>query len=342
MLYAILGSVYVFVMPIFLWGLTFAHKKLMIERKMAKMPKNAQSKNLPSPWWPLVKERLSFARQDVRPLKLGKKQTEGGPQNRVVTLLLWSSGLVSFLLFGLMKDPKLLLVGFVLFFVCVGFALKTADTVIKARKKIVFRMFEVGKARLNLSAEYEQQPSAVVRVTDWIDLIKPNKVEYDIPTNFSSDGEENFLKLFNQVFGQETAWVADNDEQPGWDYENGKGRFRAVPPLPQKAPWKEHYITHPGVAWSFFPIGLGVENGVQIPDPETGEIEYVIGFDVSGKQKDVGPKAGLKVSPRIDTAPQVLIGGGTGGGKALASDTPVRVYVKEVPDEDAQEPSTTY
>ena len=63
-------------------------------------------------------------------------------------------------------------------------------------------------------------------------------------------------------------------------------------------------------------------------NPETGEIENVLGFDLSGEQGKVAKKAGYKMSPKITTSPMVFIGGGTGGGKSLTTDTIVSVFGK--------------
>lgn len=172
-------------------------------------------------------------------------------------------------------------------------------------------MFEIAQSKMGLSSEFSENPQQAIRVLEWADPLKPNKVQFDVPTTFGQEGEEGFLRQFNQVFGNETAWVPFDDAEngvPGWNYEEGTATFRAVPPLPTMAPWDEHYVIGEGVAWSFFPIALGVENGVALPNPQTGEVENVLGFDLSGEQTKIGKKAGLTVGPEITTSPMCLTG----------------------------------
>jgi hypothetical protein len=207
---------------------------------------------------------------------------------------------------------------------------KSADKLMKIREAVYTRMFSVARTKLGQNGEYEKNPQSVIRVTEWRDFIKPQKVEFDIPDSFGEEGAEGFMKQFNQLFGRETAWVpSDSEETPGWDFDKGVLTIGAVPPLPREAPWDEHYVLADGVAWSFFPIGLGVEHGLELPNPKTGEIENVLGFDLSGEQGGIAKKFGLNMSQSITTSPMALIAGGTGGGKALSVDTMIRVLTAE-------------
>lgn len=332
----ILGLVYVAAMPVVLRLLAFAHKKLLIDRKAAKLKNNkSAAKNLPKPKWPLWAERLSFTFKDKRDviIKKPKKGSNEPPktlsiQNRQMFFILWGVGLIAVMLGVFIGLWQLMLGGFLFFFVAIIFGVKSADSIIVTRQNVYARMFSIARLKLGQSSEYEANPQAVVRVLEWNDYVKPTKVEFDVPDSFGAEGEEGFLRQYNQIFGTETTWVPSDDPEagtPGWNYSEGKLTIHAVPPLPLMAPWDDHYVLADGVAWSFFPIALGVENGVELPNPETGQNENVLGFDLSGEQIGYGKKFGLNVSPTVTTSPQVFIGGGTGGGKALSVDTLVRV-----------------
>lgn len=318
--------------------LTYLQKKMWVERKAAKAPKTkAALASIPKPLWQVWKPRIRFTLKDKRPMKIGKKA--GGPPNRTVFFGLFLLGL-GLSVAGAFTSMFLLIgIGYFTFFVAIVFAVRAAKEVLETRANVVRKMFEIGSSKGLISSEYSDQPEAVIDVVEWNDYVKPQKVVYQVRTEFAAAGEEAFLMQFNQIFGNETAWVPSDDPEtgaPGWNYDEGKATFHAVPPLPQMAPWDEHYVLSEGVAWSFFPLALGVENGIELPNPKTGEVENVLGFDLSGEQVKVGKKAGIKVSPSITTSPMALVGGGTGGGKSLASDTMVYVF-EEAPTSKTEE-----
>lgn len=327
-------GVYLIVMPIVFRLIGVAHTKLVINRKMMKAGNNKMAlKNIPKPLWPKWRERLKVTFKDKRTVQLGKKKGDkAGLQitNQQLFFGLYTLGLLTVIVSTFLPTKQSIIVGaigYTMFFITMATGIRLSDSLIRTREKVFSKMFEIAKAKLGQSAEYDEQPQAVIQVLDWVDYIKPNKVVFDVPTTFGAEQQEGFMKQFNQVFGTETAWVPSDDPEsgkPGWDYEEGKVTIHAVPPLPRSASWSEHYVLAEGIAWSFFPIGLGVENGVELPNPETGVIENVLGFDVSGEQEKVGSKAGLKVSQTITTAPMAFIGGGTGGGKSLDLNTPIR------------------
>lgn len=312
--------------------LTILQKKMWVDRKAEKAPKTkAAQAALPKPIWQVWKPRIAFTIKDKRPMKIGKKEG-AGPPNRAVFFTMLIAGLVLSLAGAATSMWWLVGVGYFTFFVAIIFAVRTAKPVLETRANVIRKMFEIGSSKGLVSSEYAEQPEAVLKVLEWNDYVKPQKVEYQVRTEFAAAGEEAFLQQFNQIFGTETAWVPSDDPEkgtPGWNYDEGKATFHAVPPLPMMAPWDEHYVLAEGVAWSFFPLALGVENGIELPNPKTGEVENVLGFDLSGEQVKVGKKAGIKVSPSITTSPMALVGGGTGGGKAIASDTIVYVFEKE-------------
>lgn len=305
----ILGLTYLIGMPILLRLICFGHKRFFIDRKLAKMPKNkAASANLPKPIWPKIKERLSFTRKDKRPLQIGKKQF-GAPQNRIMMLILWAIGLICFL--AAPVNYALLGIGVLFFFISIIFSVRSAREILETREKIYRRMFEIGSSKGVITSEHADNPQAVIRVLEWDDYVKPKKVEYDVRTEFAQAGEEAFLLQFNQIFGNETSWIPVDDPEkgtPGWNYDEGKVTLGAVPPLPTSAPWDEHYVIGEGVAWSFFPIGLGVEGGLELLNPKTGEMENVLGFDLSGEQAKVAKDHGLKLDPKIVTSPMCFTG----------------------------------
>jgi hypothetical protein len=332
-----LGIVYLAVMPIIFRLLAFLHKKMFIDRKLAKAKNNrAALKNLPKPIWPNWKERIAFTMKDKRDFNFKKPKKDAKTEeptsskmtNQQVFFILWGVGLLAVIAGSFIGMWQLLLGGYLFFFVAMSFGIKSSDSLIKAREKVYTKMFNIAKLKLGQSAEYTDNPKAVITVLEWADYIKPQKAELLIPDSFSSSGEGGFFEQWNQIFGTQTTWVPlDNKEthEPGWNYEEGKLTTYAVPPLPQMAPWDEHYVLAEGVAWSFFPIGLGVENGIELPNPKTGKVENVIGFDLSGEQSGYGKKHGIKVSPSITTSPMVLAAGGTGGGKSLSIDTLIEV-----------------
>lgn len=332
-----LGLVYIIVMPIvFRVVPSLVHKKLIIERKTAKAKNNkAALKDIPKPIWPRWSEHIGFTIKDKRNLvlKKPKKGTKEEPkvsniQNRQLFFMLWGAGLLFVLIGAFIGSWQVWLSGYVIFFLAMRFGISSAKTLLATRKAVIERMFNIAKIKLGQSAEYSDNPGAVVTVLEWNDYVKPQKVEFQVPDSFSSTGEAGFLEQFNQIFGKETTWVPADDPEthaPGWDYEEAKVTIYAVPPLPQMAPWDEHYVLDPGVAWSFFPIALGVENGLEVPNPATGKIENVLGFDFSGEAGKAAKAAGYKMSPTITTSPMAFVGGGTGGGKSLSVDTLVEV-----------------
>ena len=314
----ILMGVYIVVMPILFRLVPVLHTKLVINRKLEKMNGPDRARYKPEYLWPKWKERIAYTIKDKRDFSLGssKKKKSGEPQsskiqNRQFFFLLWLIGLIAVGVGAFLMNFYVMGAGYLIFFFVMGFGIAASKDMIEAQKALMKRMFEIANAKLGVSLEHADNPGAVIKVLEWSEPLKPQRVQFTVPTTFGEEGAEGFLRLFNQVFGTETTWVPFDDPEtgrPGWDFEQGLATFYAVPPLPQMAPWHERYVLSEGIAWSFFPIALGVENGVEMLNPESGEMENVLGFDLSGLQAKEGKKAGLKVGGEITTSPMCLTG----------------------------------
>lgn len=332
--YLISALVYALGLPFLTWLVCFAHKRLFITKKLQNMPRSRQAQaNLPTPLWPRLKEKISFALKDTRPFSLNQKKPKSeGASSKGVLRGMWLSGLGLAVAAPAVGDWRLLglsVLPYVLFLI---FSVIIATPILKARKQLYQKMFEVGQGTLGLGSEFAENPQAAIEVLEWRDILTPSKIRFVVPTKFNADSEENFQRQFNQVFGQESTWVPFNDPEsgtPGWNYKEGFVTLKETPPLPTMAPWDEHYVLDPSVAWSFFPIALGVEGGIELENPKTGEVENVLGFDLSGEQASLSKKLGKYCSPTITTSPMVLTAGGTGGGKALEIGTVVSKVILE-------------
>ena len=152
-----------------------------------------------------------------------------------------------------------------------------------------------------------------------------------MPTDFDILSVDGFLESFNLVFGGNGQWIADVDDKQysGFDFNAGVAAIKVSGKLPPMAMWSEMYLDKKDIHWSYFPLALGSENGVPIVNKETGETEHVLGFAVNSGQEKLSKKNGVQIGPEVTSSPQILIAGGTGGGKSLSSKTAVRVIKKE-------------
>ena len=332
---------YVIGFPILTWALALFHRKVIVRKAEEKIQRKRLSKKPPEPvgprWWKRFRFTLGDKRQFIFAAGKKKQEQAQGPglQRRLIWWLLWGAGLVAAAV-SLTGDFRWILWSLLIYIFAFNFAVRSAHKVVKHQEYVLNRMYEIAQPKLSLPI---QDPAAAhVRVLEWRDYTKPDRVEIDVPSIFGESGEEGFLKQFNQVFGRESAWVPDSkapkkDEktgetapgEPGWNYDKGIVTLRAVPPLPSRADWKAHYVLSPAIAWSFFPIALGVEHGTTLIHPETGVKENVLGFDLSGQQGKAAKEAGEEMSTKIAKSPMVFIGGGTGGGKAMSVDEKVAV-----------------
>lgn len=318
----LVGVAYLLISPIALWGAARFQKWFRIDRVLQNSKGKISPDTLPKPAWGVWKQRIRFTVSDKRSIAIGKKTFN--IQRRIFLLTIYVFGLVISVVGAFLSNWVIVVVGFFTFFVAAIFGIQSSKSLMSERERIMGRMLEVGKSKLGLPST--AAINVDVKVLDWQDFVNPQKVQYTVPTNFSATGADGFLQQFNQVFGNTQEWVA-SEADGGWDYDKGIVTLGAVPPLPTRANWSEHYVLSEGVADSFFPLGLSVIGGVEIPNPETGEVEHVLGYDVGGKQMAEGQKAGLVVDGSLGAAsPMQLFAGATGSGKALSSDTPVAVY----------------
>lgn len=345
---------YVVGMPVLLSLFLAAHYQLVTVKKIEKAaaPKKKNAKKESSSGddrifslYSILQERLTFLlAEDKRLLKTSKedddkdgdsnKVPESGLTNRQMFFIILVIGFLLFISPAYGTPWWMSLIGAFVFFNAIGFASNTAKPITEARKKAIVKMANIARDKLG---NKETNPDAIVTVVEWDQLVKPLKVNFVIPHTFNEEyGEEPFLRMFNQWFGKIRTFVPDDRDpkKPGWDYDNETLRLYAVPPLPRIAYFDERYVlgTNGEIAESFFPIGLGIRGGYEVPNPETGEIEHLIGFDLAGEQKAIADEHGYKIASNIaSTSPQILIGGVTGSGKAADSDTPVLVRVSIKP-----------
>lgn len=335
----IMGLLYLVGMPIIFGLLMSLHKVLtrkFIMRK-AKSPHEMRlmEKELPIPLSKKISRRVGFTmKQDTRPLSKGI-----GISHKAMFFAIWGLGLLTVIAGAYMYSWQIILLGFTVFFLSVGFSNSTAKKVLDKRDKTERRIYETVNVKMAYGAEGDSNPKSKVRITKWENFIEPRGIECEIPVSFSPDQQQEFMRHFNNqlsfISEDERSWVPDNnptEKKKGWDYGEQLLTLRTVPPLPGIAMFHEDYILGDRIAWSFFPLGVAVSDGVEVPNPENPEeMQNVVGIDLSGAQKKLGKKEGFYVSEKLERAPQVFIGGGTGGGKSLAVDTwvPVVKYIDE-------------
>lgn len=341
----IIASIYLIVLPIIFRLVAYLQRKMLVDhraqRLRAKGADRQALKHLPKPIWPKWREHLGWTWKDERTFTLGKDKETGEPKTLNVTRkamlkYLWLLGLVITVVGAIIFNWWVIAVGMLTFFITMGYGIISAKPILAERKRLFERMAKIGSKSFHYPAEDMENPQSVVKVLEWDDYVTPSKVQFHVPDTFGQEGEEAFMRQFNQIFGTIRTWVPSYDEENeeyGWDYDKGLLTIYAVPPLPQRAPWHERYVLSPEIAWSFFPVALGVENGVELTNPETGDVENVLGFDLAGEQLKVGEQHGVRVAPHIVASPMALVAGGTGGGKALAADTMVYVVDEDAVDE---------
>jgi hypothetical protein len=317
-------AIYMFAPPIIIsiFAMMKNFAKREFQRKMRVRPQPGPK---PQSLMSKVSQSLGFI------MKSDKRSTIGIP-NKILIMLIYFLGLLGATTFGIMDNLLLFGVFLIAPFVTGGLAIALFRPIKLKRDALYSRLYSLKRDRMGLidkMKDGQENYSSEFEILEWEDdYVSPSKMKIYLPTRFDSLAETSFIEQLNLHFGGGSKWAPDrsNPEDAGWNYTAGHVTLMHMPPLPTKAMWDEHYLLNDKIAWSFFPLALGVENGVKLYNPETGQDEYVLGYDVAGaqsKMKDV------QVGAEVVQAPMVLIAGGTGGGKSLRSTTRVPTVVED-------------
>lgn len=191
---------------------------------------------------------------------------------------------------------------------------KMVSKEINDRDMLISRLLEFKRANMG----FVNKKSNVVNYESEFTILeydehdgKPSKIRFSLPVNFDPIRADEFLGKLSTQFGRERPFEIDHldKDYPGWSTETGYATIKLEAPLPRMAKWSPHYIEDPAIQWSFFPLGLGSKGGVPLKNPETGEIEHVIGIDVDGTQRKYCDKNGIHVGSDIIASPMTLIAG---------------------------------
>lgn len=269
-----------------------------------------------------VKFTMSDSRKDPVPFK-------------IIFIAIYVAGLMVSAIAGLMNSFKIFLFSLVIAYGAITFAYVSANKIVSARDEVLKRMLELKGTKmkhLNRGAGKRATINNELKVIEWSeDLVNPAKMHIYMPTDFDIMAVDSFLQSFNLIFGSQGQWVADKGDKDygGFDFNKGVAAIKVTPPLPQLAKWHTRYLNPEKVHWSFFPLAIGSENGIPIYNEETGRVEPVLGFSVNSGQNKLSAKNGDTIGDEIVAAPQILVGGGTGGGKSLHVETPVEIVIDD-------------
>lgn len=325
------ASAYLFGMPMLVWLFCKAYKKVFITRRAQKL-RPQDMDQLPQPLGKKLKRHLGFT------VKMDDRTWGKMPlNNKRMFWVLWVLGLVVTVLGGVFSNLSVIFLGLMMFFLPLIYSIATSRKMLAQRDAIFNRIFETVNFKMHYGAKKAENPASLIKISEWEDMLQPKEIRISIPLSFDQAAAPEFMRHFNQNLSrfstdaEERSWVAKtaDGKAPGWDFGGSLLTVRTVPPLPTMAKFDAHYLHNERCAWSFFPLGLGIENGVEMIHPETGATENVIGIDVSGEQGKLGKKKGFPVSGTIMVSPMALVGGGTGGGKSLAVNTIVPVVKKD-------------
>lgn len=236
---------------------------------------------------------------------------------------------------GFLENWSLLAVSILIAYVAFIFAIITANKIVSERDQVLKRMLELKGSKMkfvNREKGFQPNPSSEFKILEWSeDLIHPVKMYLYMPTDFDILEVDNFLESFNLIFGGNGQWISDDTDKVygGFDFNAGVAAIRVSSPLPKMAMWHERYLNSKDVHWSYFPLGLGSENGVPVYNDELKRTEHVLGFAVNGGQEKLSKKNEVVIGKEVTSAPQILIAGGTGGGKSLYVKTPVKLIIED-------------
>lgn len=257
---------------------------------------------------------------------------------KLVFIFIYLIGMGVSIYAGFADNWKLLLLSIMIAYISVIFSCVTANKIVTERDKVIKRMLELKGSKMrfvNKEKGAMVTPETEFKILKWSeDLVNPEKMYLFMPTDFDTLEVDQFLESFNLVFGGNGQWIADDTDKQyhGFDFNAGIAAIRVSPKLPSIAKWHERYIDPKNVHWSYFPLALGSENGVPVYNEELDITEHVLGFAVNSGQEKLSKKNGVEIGPEITSAPQILIAGGTGGGKSLQSTTVVNVVVDALPE----------
>lgn len=250
---------------------------------------------------------------------------------RLIFLLIYIVGLIIATLGGYLSSGKLLLASVIIAYVAAVFSIITANKIVMERNQVIKRMLELKGSKMRFVNKEKGaiiNPDSEFKILEWSeDLTHPTKMHLYMPTDFDILEVDRFLESFNLVFGSNGQWVSDDTDKTygGFDFNAGVAAIKVSAQLPQRADWHERYLNKEDIHWSYFPLALGSENGVPVYNEELDITEHVLGFAVNGGQEKLSKSKDVIIGNEITSAPQVLIAGGTGGGKALASNTKVKI-----------------
>ena len=254
---------------------------------------------------------------------------------RLIFVLIYITGAIVAGIGGALGKFSILMIALLIQYVDVIFAYGSANEIVTERDTVLRRMVELKSSKMKLVNKGKgiiTRPSDEFKILKWSDdLVHPEKMHIYMPTDFDLLSINQFLESWNLVFGSEGQWIADKSDKQygGFDFNAGVASLRVSPKLPQRADWHTRYLDPEHIHWGFFPLAIGSENGVPIYNEEIDATEHVLGFAVNSGQNKLSAKNDVVIGAEITSAPQVLIAGGTGGGKALASDTKVKVLVSD-------------
>lgn len=267
-----------------------------------------------------IRQRLTFTLRD-------EHRSTKGVHNRLLFVIIFLIGLAVAILSSFVENIWVFLSSYLFYFTAIGFSYQTASEILTQREQVLTRMLDLKKSRMGLVGEGTIAEN--IKVIEWNkENIFPVQMYLYMPTNFDTLRQEDFLRYFNELFNSNGNWVSNrkDEKHKGFDFNAGIASIIATKPLPQRADWHERYVLSDEIAWSFFPLGLASENGVIMIDPETGEEQHVIGFDLQNNQAKLSASMGREIGSEIVAAPQSLVSGGTGSGKSVSLDTLVEVH----------------
>lgn len=250
---------------------------------------------------------------------------------RLIFLLVYTVGLIVATIGGFISNGKMLALSIFIAYSACLFSIITANKIVMERNQVLKRMLELKGSKMRFMNRDKGaiiNPDSEFKILEWSeDLTHPTKMHLYMPTDFDILEVDRFLESFNLVFGGNGQWVSDDTDKNygGFDFNAGVAAIKVSAQLPPRADWHERYLDKEHIHWSYFPLALGSENGVPVYNEDLGITEHVLGFAVNGGQEKLSNNNEVVIGKEITSAPQVLIAGGTGGGKALDSNTPIKI-----------------